>query len=74
MAQHAVRELAAILLREHGPAALAFAEVRRSEHSPRSIAYQVWDAIAVALREGPLMSPLRSESPEAQYRSMLHHP
>jgi hypothetical protein len=32
--------------------ALVFAEVRRNEHPRRSAAYQVWDAIAAALRKG----------------------
>jgi hypothetical protein len=50
MTRQAMRELAAILRREHGHATVAFAEVRRNEHSRRSEGYSLWNAFVVELQ------------------------
>lgn len=46
-----IDELAAILIAEHGPAALRAARWRRDQHAhePYSYSYRLWDAIADAV-------------------------
>lgn len=50
MTEQEIVELAAILVNEHGHAALAVAERRRDQHAhePHSDAYRLWSRIAVA--------------------------
>jgi len=50
MDQHEVSELAAILVNEHGQAALRVAERRRAQyaHEPRSDLYRLWGRIVAA--------------------------
>lgn len=49
MTDQEVEELAAILVHEHGTAALGVAEDRRSLHEGGSDGYQVWTRIAAAV-------------------------
>ncbi len=49
MTDQEVEELAAILVQEHGPAALNVAENRRSLHAPGSDSFQLWTRIAEAV-------------------------
>jgi hypothetical protein len=49
MTDHEVDELAAILVQEHGPAALKVAENRRSLHARASDSFQLWTRIAEAV-------------------------
>ena len=49
MTDQEVEELAAILVHEHGNAALEVAEDRRSVHEAGSDAYQVWTRIAASV-------------------------
>jgi hypothetical protein len=49
MTDQEVEELAAILVHEHGTAALGVAEDRRSVHEGGSDGYQVWTRIAAAV-------------------------
>jgi hypothetical protein len=51
MKRQSIRELAAIFQRQHGLDALRMAEERRGEHLSESDGFQLWDAIARALRE-----------------------
>jgi hypothetical protein len=49
MTDQEVDELAAILVQEHGPAALNVAENRRSLHAQGSDSFQLWTQIAEAV-------------------------
>jgi hypothetical protein len=49
MTDHEVDELAAILVQEHGTAALNVAETRRSLHARASDSFQLWTRIAEAV-------------------------
>ena len=49
MTDQEVDELAAILVQEHGPAALNVAENRRSLHAQGSDSFQLWTRIAEAV-------------------------
>jgi hypothetical protein len=49
MTDQEVKELAAILVHEHGNAALEVAEDRRSLHESGSDGFQLWTRIAVAV-------------------------
>ena len=49
MTDQEVDELAAILVQEHGPAALNVAENRRSLHARGSDSFQLWTQIAEAV-------------------------
>lgn len=49
MTDQEVEELAAILVQEHGPAALKVAENRRSLHARGSDSFQLWTQIAEAV-------------------------
>jgi hypothetical protein len=49
MTDQEVEELAAILVQEHGPAALNVAENRRSLHARGSDSFQLWTQIAEAV-------------------------
>ena len=48
MTDQEIIELAAILVNEHGHAALDVAERRRSQHPTRSDSYRLWTRIAEA--------------------------
>jgi len=49
MTDREVDELAAILVHEHGNAAIAVAEDRRSLHQSESDGFRLWTRIAVAV-------------------------
>ena len=49
MTDQEVEELAAILVQEHGPAALNVAENRRSLHARGSDSFELWTRIAEAV-------------------------
>jgi len=49
MTDQEVEELAAILVQEHGPAALNVAENRRSLHALGSDSFELWTRIAEAV-------------------------
>ncbi|MBV8492884.1 MAG: hypothetical protein JO162_05345 [Alphaproteobacteria bacterium] len=71
MTDQEVNELAAILVHEHGNAALDVAEDRRSIHEPGSDAYQVWTRIAAAVNRllgaaQPLMAGRQNSSARHQ--------
>ena len=49
MTDQEIEELAAILVQEHGPAALNMAENRRSLHAQGSVSFRLWTQIAEAV-------------------------
>jgi hypothetical protein len=49
MTDQEVEELAAILVHEHGDAALKVAEDRRSLHAQGSVSFRLWTQIAEAV-------------------------
>lgn len=71
MTDQEVDELAAILVHEHGNAALDVAEERRAVHEAGSDAYQVWTRIAASVNRlieaaQPLMAGRQDSSTNHQ--------
>jgi hypothetical protein len=68
MTEQEIEELAAILLNEHGYAALWIAEARRDQHrhKPRCDAFRLWDAITAAVVR--LLSQSESSDTTAKHR------
>jgi hypothetical protein len=71
MTDQEVDELAAILVHEHGNAAVEVAEDRRSVHEYGSDAYLVWSRIAASVNRllraaQPMMAGGRNSSPASQ--------